>query len=87
MQKYKEEYLYLCQIILIARGYIKMAPFWDTFQDHHSYLCCIVGHLPESSQPFVLQEYKKTWGMLYSLICLYLMEYDTSGDDDVLIPK
>ena len=27
MQKYKEEYLYLCQIILITRGYIKMAPF------------------------------------------------------------
>ena len=47
----------------------------------------IVRHLPETSRPFVLQEYKMALGMPYSQICLYLIEYEASDDEDDLYPK
>ena len=73
MQKYKEEYL------------IPVSNYFD-----YKLICkngTIVRNLPASSQPFVLREYRKELGMLYSRICLYLMEYEASDYADDLIRK
>ena len=73
MQKYKEEYV------------IPVSNYFDYKLAYKS--GTIVRHLPGSSQPFVLQEYKKALGMPYSRICFYLMEYEASDDEDDLTPK
>ena len=73
MHKYKEEYL------------IPVSNYFDYKLIYKS--GTIVRHLPASSQPFVLREYKKALGMSYSRIFLHLMEYEASDYDDDLIPK
>ena len=73
MQKYKEEYV------------IPVSNYFDYKIIYKN--GTIVRHLAGSSQLFVLQEYKKALEMPYSRICLYLMEYEASDDEDDLIPK